>query len=425
MTLRYGATRGAFFGLAAVLCISFGLAEQAEAKKPRGGTFKVYRKNLGRGSSPSGSAYKYIQKIGCLDAKGRPSDDAGHIVAKSLGGRGGPRNIFPQNPTMNRGKYRSFEQDIAKLVAEKKGRKFVYAEPVLLKISFSFGNRKFPDRPTGVRYCYEARKTGGRTEKKCKFFGNRQPSQCFAASELGASHGHSNSSRVDKAFDRLMSRAKAFLARSKRLRNISKSMPKRYINAVCTLDAEKRNGPAWRAESRMYAQLIVRRVKHNYDMLLREHRALMDGFKHFRRKRTKRDVARRWHRKLATNFRTIRNIIDGNLFAGLKPERQAALTYNTKQHERMQRKWRCEQSTDGTERKPDCIDYDSCQVLEFAPSSSRDKRSKQAQAMGAANRLNRRWKRNPPSKVRQCFSRTGPTRGKGMVGTVKVYRACH
>ncbi len=410
----------ALLGFAAFMTVSLVGVDTADAHRPRTKTYKVYRNKLGRGSSPSGGAYKYIKKIGCLDRKGNPSDDAGHIVAKSLGGRGGPSNIFPQHPGTNRGRYRSWERTITKLVAKKKRGKFVYAQPVVLTISFNFGNRKLPDRPTGVRYCYAAKRMRGSVVKKCKTFGNPQPSQCFAPSALGGGTSR-RQPRGDKAFDALLARAKAFIVRSKRLRSVGKSMPKRYINNVCRLDAERRGGPAWSLETRMYERMIVRRIRHNYDALLRDHKAIMSGLKRYKRG-AKSEVARRWHRNMADNFRTVRNVMDGNLFAGLKPQRQAALQYNARQHERMQRKWGCEKSSDGTERKPDCIDYDKCLVLEFAPSSTRDRSMKRAQAIGAANRMNGRARRN--RKLSHCFSKTGPTRGKGLVGAVKVYRAC-
>src|SRR5258708_7368926 len=46
---------------------------------------------------------------------GNSTDDAGHAVGQNLGGPGGVRsgNIFPQNPSINRGDFRDFEKEIA------------------------------------------------------------------------------------------------------------------------------------------------------------------------------------------------------------------------------------------------------------------------------------------------------------------------
>jgi hypothetical protein len=53
---------------------------------------------------------KYAREMGKEDKEG--DDDAGHILANRLGGYAVPVNIFPQDPHMNRGAYRSFEGEI-------------------------------------------------------------------------------------------------------------------------------------------------------------------------------------------------------------------------------------------------------------------------------------------------------------------------
>nr|WP_236713915.1 DNA/RNA non-specific endonuclease [Pseudomonas sp. ICMP 10191] len=50
---------------------------------------------------------------------GNPDDDAGHIIAKLLGGAGGKNGVFPQLPGINRGLFRDFEKDVAEYVLKK------------------------------------------------------------------------------------------------------------------------------------------------------------------------------------------------------------------------------------------------------------------------------------------------------------------
>lgn len=403
-------------GLAGLLCYVFtGPLEQAEAQRPPNRTYKIQRNRLGRGSSPSGNAYKYIARIGCLDAKGKPTDDAGHIIGKALGGPGNVGNIFPQHPGMNRGAFRAFEQEIAKMVAAKHGGRWVYKQPIVVSVSFNYGGKVRPDRPTRVNYCYEAvRLSDKRTVKNCRAFGNPQPTPCFAPGQGAKSNPGS-----DREVSALISRASAFIRKTEDLRRIGKELPRRYVSAVCSLDVERRNGPEWRRETAMYENLIVRRVSRSYEVLLREHRDIMNGLKRHTKRGAHVTAARRWHRNMTENFRKLQQVKGGNL-RGLEPRRQALLVHNHRQHERLQRKWGCEQKADGTERQPDCIDYDKCAVLEFAPSSSRDLSSKRAQAIGAANRLNARWKRSPPSRARHCFAGSK----KGFEGRVDTYSAC-
>ncbi|PWK14454.1 DNA/RNA non-specific endonuclease [Tumebacillus permanentifrigoris] len=55
-------------------------------------------------------------------ALGTPTDDAGHAIGSQLGGLGGATSgiIFPQAPSINRGRFRDFEDEIAELVKEGK-----------------------------------------------------------------------------------------------------------------------------------------------------------------------------------------------------------------------------------------------------------------------------------------------------------------
>lgn len=75
-------------------------------------------------------------------AMGHQTDDAGHILAKVLGGQGGKGNVFPQLPNINRGQYRSFEDSVRKFV-NKNGS-------VDIEWTFKYGNGG--TRPTAIQY---------------------------------------------------------------------------------------------------------------------------------------------------------------------------------------------------------------------------------------------------------------------------------
>ncbi|MCZ8702856.1 hypothetical protein OM242_19770 [Escherichia albertii] len=47
---------------------------------------------------------------------GLPTDDAGHTRGQNLGGGGGKKYTFPQDPHTNRGRFQLFEGDIADYV---------------------------------------------------------------------------------------------------------------------------------------------------------------------------------------------------------------------------------------------------------------------------------------------------------------------
>ncbi|WP_329605937.1 DNA/RNA non-specific endonuclease [Pseudomonas syringae] len=75
---------------------------------------------------------------------GNPDDDAGHIIAKLLGGSGGKDGVFPQLSKVNRGLFRNYEKIIAKDVRDK--------GPVSIDIEFQYGNGG--TRPTDIIYNY-------------------------------------------------------------------------------------------------------------------------------------------------------------------------------------------------------------------------------------------------------------------------------
>ena len=80
----------------------------------RSASVVLHRGNLDHGTETDARTRAYARKLGS-EAK---ADDAGHILANRLGGCGsatanspcnGYTNIFPQNPSINRGIYRTME----------------------------------------------------------------------------------------------------------------------------------------------------------------------------------------------------------------------------------------------------------------------------------------------------------------------------
>jgi antitoxin (DNA-binding transcriptional repressor) of toxin-antitoxin stability system len=70
---------------------------------------KIEKKHIGQGTDTTKAAREQAR------AQGKPTDDAGHAIGNNLGGPGGATsgNIFPFNPTVNRGEFSQFEQDVA------------------------------------------------------------------------------------------------------------------------------------------------------------------------------------------------------------------------------------------------------------------------------------------------------------------------
>ncbi len=77
-------------------------------------TAKIRQSDLGTGSGTNESSRKFARQMGCA------KDDAGHAAGSRLGGSGGKGNIFPQTPSVNRGKFRDFENQVAREVEKGK-----------------------------------------------------------------------------------------------------------------------------------------------------------------------------------------------------------------------------------------------------------------------------------------------------------------
>ncbi len=91
---------------------------------------------LGKGTNVNKSARDYARSLGNAD------DDAGHILGKALGGKGGKDNVFPQLPSTNRGEFRMFESRVRDEILTN--------GPLDLKWKFDYiGNST---RPSGIIY---------------------------------------------------------------------------------------------------------------------------------------------------------------------------------------------------------------------------------------------------------------------------------
>ena len=75
---------------------------------------------------------------------GFDTDDAGHIIAKRLGGSGDIDNVFPQDSRINRGQFRLFEAEIANAV------KTYGSVDVSIQLKYKNGGT----RPTHIIYSY-------------------------------------------------------------------------------------------------------------------------------------------------------------------------------------------------------------------------------------------------------------------------------
>ncbi|WP_261850215.1 RHS repeat-associated core domain-containing protein, partial [Pectobacterium araliae] len=96
----------------------------------------VSKAELKTGTATNQSSRDYARSLG------NQTDDAGHILGNVLGGQGGKGNVFPQLPGINRGEYRTFENEVRKYI-NKKGT---------VDIDWSFVYNNGGTRPTEIIY---------------------------------------------------------------------------------------------------------------------------------------------------------------------------------------------------------------------------------------------------------------------------------
>jgi uncharacterized protein RhaS with RHS repeats len=97
----------------------------------------IHPNDLGTGTKTNASSRAKARSMG------HATDDAGHTRGAQLGGSGGTRYVFPQNPHTNRGSFQVFEGRIASHV-DRTG------QPVNFEQTFHYGNGG--TRPTSIDY---------------------------------------------------------------------------------------------------------------------------------------------------------------------------------------------------------------------------------------------------------------------------------
>lgn len=83
--------------------------DAANGNRPTSVNATVNRSDLGTGTGTNSSSISQARGMG------NSTDDAGHLLARRLGGSGGVDNVFPQNLSVNRGAYRVFEGQVANM----------------------------------------------------------------------------------------------------------------------------------------------------------------------------------------------------------------------------------------------------------------------------------------------------------------------
>lgn len=102
---------------------------------------RILRSDLGTGTVTNAATRSYAR------LRGRNDDDAVHILASRLGGPGHETlNIFPQNPTFNRGVW-SQAEDMMYIIVDAHGSG-------TLTVRFQYDNDNEPLRPTGFVYTF-------------------------------------------------------------------------------------------------------------------------------------------------------------------------------------------------------------------------------------------------------------------------------
>jgi RHS repeat-associated protein len=100
-------------------------------------TARITPADLGKGTGTNASSRARARKLG------HSTDDAGHTIGNQLGGKGGVKEIFPQNPHVNRGKFAQHESAIAEYVERTQ-------QPVDIVQKYHYGNGG--TRPTRIEY---------------------------------------------------------------------------------------------------------------------------------------------------------------------------------------------------------------------------------------------------------------------------------
>lgn len=105
-------------------------------------TTTIQRRDLNTGTATNASSRSWAKQ------NGLPTDDAGHIIGRQLGGSGGIQNVFPQDFHRNRGEFAQFEGTVADFVNLHGDAK--------ITVEFEYDLNVSKTRPTSVIYSVEA-----------------------------------------------------------------------------------------------------------------------------------------------------------------------------------------------------------------------------------------------------------------------------
>ncbi|KPZ11451.1 Rhs family protein [Pseudomonas syringae pv. viburni] len=119
-------------------CVSANVTRGA-AGQPLRATATITKNDIQKGGTATNASSRSWAR-----SLGNANDDAGHIIAKLLGGSGGKDGLFPQLSKVNRGLFRNYEKIIAKDVRDN--------GPVNIDIAFKYANGG--TRPTDIIYNY-------------------------------------------------------------------------------------------------------------------------------------------------------------------------------------------------------------------------------------------------------------------------------
>ncbi len=128
----------------------------------------IKRSHLDTGSETNDSSRIFVRKLGCFQ------DQAGHVIASRLGGSGtDTKNLFPQEPALNNGAYKIWEDKIYNMVKD------VAKNPrgVAVTITMSYGSPGKPNRPKKITYAIRYGKGLKKSDKRV--FDNPLPSCCL------------------------------------------------------------------------------------------------------------------------------------------------------------------------------------------------------------------------------------------------------
>ena len=433
LRIRSGSQRLVLAGVVTVTA-ALGLARPAEAGQAqisasKSGerfnrvTAKIYRNNLGGGSSTNSSSVKYVRSLGC------PSDDAGHIIANNLGGPGGrnSNNIFPQNFSLNRGVFAQYEAQVVGWLERKCGTKeerdrsrerfcpddadpddweFTHAE---IQVTFNYFDRERPNRPDAIHY----RVTGVRRHHgnavRSYTFQNRKPSVCPDTEQAAESLEMLKSVRHDVL---------AHLRTTKALRTATGEAVDELAGLICEqLDIEDRGDRASQTADRA-AEQLKQNVGRRRASLQQEMRELERRLDDLESDEYVGDDAKTLSRRLSDDWRGLERVLTEDALRGRSsPRFMAKKTYNERKHDEWFRRHKCDAKTTRQFRGADCVSFTQCKVLEFAPprsKKSQDQRDAQQHLRAVNDKL------KDDERAEHCWQGSK----RGFVAEVDHYPQC-